>query len=271
MADKRRFLISIHKFFSFFGIQLHDLFRNITGIFWYLKDFVNLYYQQKQSAFFKIKSVYPVLTDKFDGAGVMRGHYFHMDLVVAQEIFHNNPDRHIDIGSRIDGFVAHVASFRKLTIIDIRTIESKIENIQFVKADLMANLPSDLINCTSSLSCLHALEHFGLGRYGDPIEINGHIQGFLNMSKILKKNGLFYFAVPISNKQRIVFNAHRVFSINYLCKNLFKDIFHIENFYYVDDLGNLNKPPFDLLNDEFLRSYDCHYGCGIFVLRKLKD
>lgn len=269
MADKRRFLISIHKFFSFFGIQLLDLFRNITGIFWYLRDFVKLYHQQRHSALFKIKSVYPVLTDKFDDAGVMHGHYFHMDLVVAQEIFHKNPDMHIDIGSRIDGFVAHVASYRKLTIIDIRTIESKIDNIQFVKADLMGNLPKDLINSTSSLSCLHALEHFGLGRYGDPIEINGHIKGFVNMTKILKKNGLFYFAVPISHKQRIVFNAHRVFSIDYLCKYLFKDVFHIENFYYVDDLGNLNKPHLDLMNDEFLRSYNCHYGCGIFVLRKL--
>jgi hypothetical protein len=28
-----------------------------------------------------------------------------------------------------------------------------------------------------SLSCLHALEHFGLGRYGDPIDPRGHEKG----------------------------------------------------------------------------------------------
>ena len=37
--------------------------------------------------------------------------YFHQDFVVARKIFERNPRLHIDVGSRVDGFVAHVATF----------------------------------------------------------------------------------------------------------------------------------------------------------------
>ena len=67
-------------------------------------------------------SNYPILTDFTDSAGVMSGHYFHQDLVVAQKIFEAQPRRHVNVGSRIDGFVTHVATFRPIEIIDIRVI-----------------------------------------------------------------------------------------------------------------------------------------------------
>jgi len=48
----------------------------------------------------------------FRKAETASGHYFHQDLLVAGKIFKNNPIKHVDIGSRMDGFIAHVASFR---------------------------------------------------------------------------------------------------------------------------------------------------------------
>ena len=57
---------------------------------------------------------YSILKDYKDNAGTLNGEYFHQDLLVANLIFNHNPKRHIDIGSRIDGFVAHVASLEKL-------------------------------------------------------------------------------------------------------------------------------------------------------------
>ena len=65
---------------------------------------------------------YMVLHDYHDNAGILKGHYFHQDLIVANSIFKNQPRRHIDIGSRIDGFVSSVASFREIEVIDIRPI-----------------------------------------------------------------------------------------------------------------------------------------------------
>jgi len=46
-------------------------------------------------------------------SGSASGHYFHEDLLVARRIHKRNLRRYIDVGSRIDGFVAHVASFRE--------------------------------------------------------------------------------------------------------------------------------------------------------------
>jgi hypothetical protein len=118
----------------------------------------------------EISQTYPILSDYEDSAGSARGHYFHQDLLVASFVNKANPDRHIDIGSRIDGFVAHVASFRKIEVMDIRDLNATgHENISFIKADLM-NMDNASEKITDSISCLHAIEHFGLGRYGDPLD-----------------------------------------------------------------------------------------------------
>jgi cyclopropane fatty-acyl-phospholipid synthase-like methyltransferase len=92
---------------------------------------------------------------------------------VARWVYENRPIRHLDIGSRTDGFIAHVAVFREVEMLDIRDIQSNVKNIVFNLEDLM-QLPEELVGRFDSVSSLHAIEHFGLGRYGDPIDANGH-------------------------------------------------------------------------------------------------
>jgi SAM-dependent methyltransferase len=226
---------------------------------------------RKQYAEFKkaggvVTHKFTILADYDDQAGSASGHYFHQDLLVASFIKKNNPQRHIDIGSRIDGFVAHVASFRKIDVMDVRKLESTgHDNISFFQADLM-NKDSAQGGITDSISCLHAIEHFGLGRYGDPIAPDGHRKGFNNMLRMLKTGGTFYISFPIANKNEVHFNAHRVFHP--------KDIFNwvedsgslnLERFDYVDDSGNLHQ---DIdINSE---NINVVYGCGIYTLKKVK-
>ena len=93
------------------------------------------------------------------------------------------------------------------------------------------NIPSSLTNYTDSLSSLNVIEHFGLGRYGDPIDVDGHLKGLQNMHKVLKQGGKFYFSTPIG-PQRIEFNAHRVFSMTYLLQ-IFEPLYHIDYFSFV--------------------------------------
>jgi SAM-dependent methyltransferase len=207
----------------------------------------------------------PQMLDRFDNAGVMEGAYFNQDLLVAQKIFTRNPTKHIDIGSRIDGFVAHVASFRKIKVFDIRKIESTFHNIEFEQRDIM-NFYPDLEKSCDSISSLHAIEHFGLGRYGDPININGHTIAIENIYHYLKTGGIFYFSVPIGKKQRIEFNAHRVFSLPYLL-DIFKDDYELKTFSYVDDSGILFRD-IELSTDDIHNTFNLHYGCGIFELVK---
>jgi SAM-dependent methyltransferase len=211
---------------------------------------------------FPITSLEPCLFDRGAQSGLARGHYFHQDLLVAQKIFSNRPDRHLDVGSRVDGFVAHVAAYRELGVLDIRPQTSPVKNVSFIQADLMEADPG-LQACTDSLSCLHAIEHFGLGRYGEPIWPDGHLVAFSNLYRMLKPGGTLYFSVPIGS-QRIEFNAHRVFSLEYL-RQMFQGLFAVKSFSLVDDEGKLvTDVPWTRQGRQQYRSL--WYGCGIFEL-----
>lgn len=196
-------------------------------------------------------------------AGEAKGHYFHQDLLVAGYIFKNNPPRHVDVGSRIDGFVAHVASFRQIEFIDIRpSPKSQHENIIYRQADLMN--PQD-IGMTESLSCLHAIEHFGLGRYRDPIDVNGHQKGIDNLVNLVKRGGRFYISFPIGQNDEVHFNAHRVFhpksilSISSISENM-----KLIRFDFVDDDGDLH---LDASIDDAVGK--TKFGCGIYTFEKI--
>ncbi len=209
---------------------------------------------------FEFAKQIPFLNSLEEGAGKKMDHYFFQDLWVARRIFENSPEKHVDVGSRVDGFVAHVASFRSILIFDIRNVPSTDSNIEFVQADLM-NLDPNYVNYCDSLSCLHAIEHFGLGRYGDPIDYEGHLKGIRNMAQIVRPGGKFYLSTPIG-RQRVHFNAHRVFSVEYLVEIL-EPLFRIDEFSYVDDQSEMHAR--ENLNSERIKdNFGCHYGCGIF-------
>jgi len=257
--EKNYLIIDLLKFKSFkFIIYLR---RNL----FYIKDYRSLKKQMCDNTDFEFGRFHPVLSERFKPSGVMKGHYFYQDLLIARKIYKNNPLKHVDIGSRIDGFVAHVAVFREIEIFDIRPQENPVENIIFKQADLM-KLPDNMKMYCDSVSSLHAIEHFGLGRYGDPIDIEGHLKAITNIHLMLKPKGKFYFSVPIG-KQRIEFNAHRVFSIEYLLK-IFSNRFNIDNFSYVDDKGCLFQNV-SLTKRSIETDFGCSYGCGIFELTKI--
>lgn len=223
-------------------------------------------FRADKTAFIKaggvIAHIHPILDDYRKQAGIASGHYFHQDLLVASFIHKANPARHIDVGSSVEGFVAHVASYRDIEVIDIRPLRiAAHEQIKFVQGNLMEPDPS-LLEACDSLSCLHALEHFGLGRYGDPIDPDGHLKGFNNLYRMLKKNGVLYISFPIG-ESGVHFNAHRVFDPREILEWA-KNKFELLRFDYVDDAGDLHceaalsVPP--VLN----------YGCGIYTLKKIQ-
>ncbi|HTL87751.1 MAG TPA: hypothetical protein VL856_21400, partial [Acidimicrobiia bacterium] len=98
----------------------------------------------------------PCLFDRDANAGEARGDYFHQDLLVARMINDAKPVRHVDVGSRVDGFVAHVAAFRTIEVVDIRPLSTSAEGIVFRQRDITAR-DASWDECCDSLSCLHAL------------------------------------------------------------------------------------------------------------------
>ena len=57
---------------------------------------------------------------------------------------------------------------------------------------------------------ISSFEHYGLGRYGDPLDPNGDMKAMLEMKDIIKKGGLLFLAVPIGH-DNIVYNVHRIY------------------------------------------------------------
>lgn len=206
----------------------------------------------------------PILYDYNGAAGGAKGHYFHQDLIVARKIFERNPSRHIDIGSRIDGFVAHVASFREIEVIDIRPLEIKgYPQIKFLQLD-MSDISSGAVGTTDSISSLHAVEHFGLGRYGDPIKTKAHLDGLKKIFGMLKHRGTAYISVPIGRKPGVYFNEQRIFQNSEITEIFKENGMQILEFYYVNDTGDLveNINPHDFEETDY-------YGCGIYILEKI--
>lgn len=212
-------------------------------------------------------SIMPCLHDKYQEGGLLKNDYFWLDLIVAREIYKANPIKHIDIGSRIDGFVAHVASFREIEVFDIRPISAQVPGVKFIQADLLKFTHNDKVyeNSCDSLSCLHAIEHFGLGRYGDPIAINGWENGILNITKMLRSGGLFYLSAPIG-EERVEFNANYVlnpFALLKYCKSYGLNVEKIMIIDYKNGATEVTEE--NLKKLDWKKKNDKH---GIFIFRK---
>jgi len=177
----------------------------------FIKRDLKLYNELNKRENFKYNKKYKffIWRDKEKQAGEVCSYLF-QDLWAAKLIYKNNPNRHYDIGSRIDGFITHLlSSGNEVTLIDVRPFETKIEGINFIQSDAK-NLDNIEDNSLESISALCSLEHFGLGRYNDPIDPEACFKAFKAIQRKLKPGGFAYISVPIG-KERLEFNAHRIF------------------------------------------------------------
>ncbi len=242
-----------------FGCDIRRLVRSLRGLPRYVAGWLQFRKEYKGQL-----DLLPCLYDWYEEGGATKNEYFWQDLHVARKIYIANPEKHVDIGSRIDGFVAHVASFREIEVCDIRPVTSLIPGVLFRQADLMN--PTELfVEYCDSLSCLHALEHFGLGRYGDPIDPHGYVKGLGNMARMLRPGGLFYLSVPIG-KERVEFNAHRVYDPLSLVRLAAANGLLLREFAWIGSSRTLVQsasPEQDM--DELSK---LHYALGIFTFVK---
>lgn len=244
----------------FTGFQPQILVRSLLGIPHFLRDALR-YNKLNRSAGFKIsvKDLFPILTDRRASAGQAGGHYFHQDLWAAKKIFRDRPVQHFDIGSRIDGFIAHLLVFLPVTIIDIRPLQSELAGVTFFQDDAtdLARIESDSLD---SLSSLHVAEHFGLGRYSDPIDPESCFQFMNALQRVLSPGGRLYFSVPVG-RERVEFNAHRVFAPKTILERF--PMLQLISFSYVGDDGKLyeDTDPLSLPQSEL--------ACGLFEFSKI--
>ena len=245
---------------------LKKVIASISGVFWVTKDAIK--YNRKNSSHefpFHLRNIRYIFSDIVMNAGTVDSHYFLQDIYMAKKVAENHPTLHYDIGSRVDGFIGHLlcnSDIEKVIMIDIRPFPIKIDKLEFMQGDAM-NFDTVSDNSIDSLSSLHAVEHFGLGRYGDPIDPNGWKKSLLEIQKKMKAGGLFYFSVPVGREQKVCFNAHRVFNPHTIINTLYN--MELLSFSYIHNLQVNDVPLSKICNiaDE-LGNYDC----GMFVFKK---
>jgi len=136
----RNMLLKLHWLLSAqFGIDPRKMLRSLWGMLRYVRDLFRF-----RSSYTGRLQLLPCLHDWYEEGGMTKSKYFWQDLLVARMIFAAKPEKHVDIGSRVDGFVAHVASFREIEVFDVRPITTQIPGVVFKQADLMRQvaLPS---------------------------------------------------------------------------------------------------------------------------------
>jgi hypothetical protein len=240
------------------GFYPRTLLTTLRGIPYFIGT-LRKYHRLNRGAFrIRAKHLFPILTDRKDTAGIAGGHYFHQDLWAARKIFSRAPRSHIDVGSRVDGFVAHLLVFMPVQIIDIRPLQTSISRLSFIRDDA-TKLTRLASNSVESLSSLHAAEHFGLGRYSDPVDPAACFEFMTSLERVLAPGGSLYFSVPVG-RERLEFNAHRIFAPQTIVES-FPNL-RLDSFSYVGDDGSLYE------DQAISAAAQCNYGCGLFQFSK---
>jgi SAM-dependent methyltransferase len=183
-------------------------------------------------------------------------HYFYQGAWLARKLATTKPLKHVDIGSSaltVGVLSAHVETL----FLDYRPLRVNLSGLESISGDIL-NLPFD-DNSLSSVSCLHVLEHIGLGRYGDPIDPQGSLNAARELQRVLARSGQLLVSLPVG-RERVCFNAHRVYAPASVVK-MFPELRLVE-FSYVDDGGT---------NHECRRveeADECEYGCGMFLFER---
>jgi SAM-dependent methyltransferase len=206
---------------------------------------------------FEWKECWPCLQDdtaqtSFDA------HYIYHTAWAARVLSTTKPKVHFDISSSLY-FASLVSAFMPVKFYDYRPAPLVLSGLTSEAADLF-NLPFE-DHSILSLSCMHVVEHIGLGRYGDPLDYNGDLRAISELKRVISNGGSLLFVVPIG-QPRICFNAHRIYSFEQI-RTYFSD-FKLEECALIPDdpsKGMIYNPAVDLINQQ-------KYGCGCFWLNR---
>lgn len=135
-------------------------------------------------------------------------HYIYHPAWAARILATTKPEKHIDISSTLY-FSSIISAFINTEFYDYRPADIHLDGLSSKATDLNKLQFSD--NSIKSLSCMHTVEHIGLGRYGDEIDPDGDLKAIGELKRVLAPEGNLLFVTPIGNP-RILFNAHRVYS-----------------------------------------------------------
>jgi len=220
---------------------------------WFLRD-LSRYREMGGTA--KLSDLHPMLHEKTEETPLDPS-YFYQAVWAAKRIHSAAPERHVDVGSDAE-FVGILTAFAPVDFIDIRPLPVTLDNLTNM-AGTVLDLPFE-DRSVVSLSCMHVIEHIGLGRYGDPLDPLGTSKAAAELQRVLATGGNLYVSVP-TGAPRTEFNAHRVLSTEEILE-AFADL-SLVSFSIMDDdcVFHDNVPP---------AGWDAErYACGMFHFTRL--
>lgn len=200
---------------------------------------------------FKLAHLRPMLLDWTSDTPV-DAHYLYHPVWAARILSQTHPKKHVDISS-ILSFGTMLSAFLPVEFYDYRPPNINLPNMKVGRADLTRLHFDD--ESVSSLSCLHTLEHIGLGRYGDTIDPKGDLKAAKELIRVLKKGGDLLIVVPVG-KPKLVFNSNRSYSYQQI----------------IDMFSPLNLQEFSLITDPesgIVKNASKKNGCGCFWFKKI--
>lgn len=224
------------------------------------REFKHLNDQAKTPNRFRVNEsdCYPCLDDRHKQHEIDR-HYVNHTAWAARKLASLRPPHHVDISSYLY-FSTIVSAFIPVTYYDYRPAVLELDNLTTAKADL-TNLPFSS-NSLSSLSCMHVVEHIGLGRYGDPLNPDGDLLAMSELQRCLAVGGHLLFVVPLG-APRMCFNAHRVYSKQMIVDAM--DQCELLELALIPDSTTDESLVYGP-NEQLLAEQ--RYGCGCFLFRK---
>lgn len=205
----------------------------------------------------RFSDFYPQIFDKTSKIAFDR-HYLYHPAWAARVISEIKPEEHIDISSILH-FGTILSAFVPVKFYDYRPAEIKLPNYSSAHADLLS-LPF-ATGSVASLSCMHTLEHVGLGRYGDAIDAEGDLKAIAELKRVIKPGGSLLIVVPVG-RPKIEYNAHRIYSHEMIMQ--YFSGFDLKQFALIPEKegGLIYGADAETVGKE-------NYGCGCFWFEKI--
>lgn len=234
-----------------------------------LKEHESRVFREKYEAFSKLavgkddrfeirwQDTHPILGEDTPGHSFDRHYIYHVGWA-ARKVREIAPEYHVDISSSLY-FSSIVSAFIPFRFFDYRVALLHLDNLTCGQADLHQLQFPD--NSLPSLSCMHVVEHIGLGRYGDPLDPLGDLQAMRELSRVIMPRGSLLFVVPVG-VPRVCFNSHRVYGYEQIIQ-AFSGLTLAEISLIPD---NKQQPILLHANPDLVADQD--YACGCFWFRK---
>jgi SAM-dependent methyltransferase len=247
-----------YTYFYFLLLGLKSAWDNITQLSTFRKAFTHFSISNKATInrfTLSWKKRHPYLTDNTSITPIDY-HYIYHPAWAARVVSKIKPAYHIDISSKLD-FSTILSAFVPVKFYDYRPAAVVLSGLYSGRADLLSLPFQD--NSVHSISCMHTIEHIGLGRYGDEIDYDGDLKAIKELLRVTETGGNIIFVTPVGEPQ-LIFNAHRIYSYQQILE--YFSACHLEEFSLITDNGEFitdAKP-------EIVATQQ--YGCGCFWFKK---